>query len=112
MKYKIKYKANDSTDDLKVKVGLFYKEHPAYKLLRVVKIHDDHLKSIYEYEYKDKEANEFEVGVDYKSMEIFKYGALDFSEFSKDELQFFDNLGFEVDEDFKEETNQEITDWF
>lgn len=116
MKYNIKYKALDSREDTIIKflVGKGYKcVHNKETNKTMVFIWDDglhvDLKQIVVREYRN--TIQKHLGYSNKNYQFgFEPGG--WTPFEKDELQFFDKLGFEIEEIQTEHTGQTIEEWF
>lgn len=112
MKYKIKYKAQDSLNDTIINWFLdrgWTVETSGQELIEFLNADKDVLISVYP-EIKIVECELVEVVEEGIGATGMYYGFN--TKLTKDQLLFFDNLDFSLSDKQMQETNQEMEDWF
>lgn len=132
MKYKIKFKAQDNQipqteEELIDIIKKFYLEEYKPEFKDKLRYRDKWVREgnlvFTEDVHLGKDENgihlidQIDFVIDFKNKDIAKQVTLNnndqyFDKFSKQELQFFDNLGFEIPDYVNQETGQNIEDWF
>ena len=116
MKYKIRFKANDSLsyEEVKHKVVVFLQEKYQQYAFKVKDIGPEKNLFIYTIITEEFGGPYVEFGVAVDSMTVGKSwtNSAKFIELDKEEMKFFSSLGFEVTDFHKQSTGHNVDDWF
>ena len=116
MKAKFTFKAKDGmrNEELHTKVAKFYEgsDEYLYSLRSKERNHYEDGRDEMEYLYVYKQTTYFYVYVDYTHMNVLKRDSHKMAVFNLDELEFFDRLGFEIEETHVENIGQDIEEWY